>query len=444
VSARRAIWIAGIAGVAVAATARANPVDAFGYGSRAAAMAGAQTAVTDDSSANYYNPGALVRGRDLRIDIGYRYAQPLLRMNGRDNDVDAARGFQVGLVAPAAIGPFRFAFGVALSLPDQRVTRVRSLAFDKPRWVYFDNRMQRFLFSVNLALQIVPHLYVGGGLTFMSATKGDLALKGTIDIGNADDSSLVTKIDVDLLAVRYPQAGILWEASPNVTFGLTYRHSFTLNLDQGFRIDGDIGSVGGPAVIQGGYISVQATSTDLFQPWQIAAGVAARMTRRLLLTFDLTYAAWHEFPTPAADLVIGHDLKQFESLVTLPTAHTYPPSRFHDIVIPRFAAEWRVRDGQQLGVDLRGGYSYEPTPAPEQIGESNLIDGDKHTFALGAGLELKKLGPILPRPLALDAHLAMTWLPDRVNHKLDPLDPVGDIVSNGFVVQIGLTMRSRF
>src|SRR5262249_10603917 len=153
--------------------------------------------------------------------------------------------------------------------------------------------------------------------------------------------------------------------------------------------------------------------------------VGARMTRRLLLTFDLTYAAWHEFPTPAANLQIGHDLKQFESLVKLPDARSYPSSRFHDIVIPRFAAEWRVRDGERRRVDGPGGSSYERPPAPEQTGESNLIDGDKHPFALGAGLEPKGLGPILPRPFALDAHLAVTWLPDRLHHKLDPLDPVG-------------------
>jgi long-chain fatty acid transport protein len=407
-------------------------------------MAGAGTAVTEDSSANYYNPAALVRGRDLRIDLGYQYSQPFLRMNGRDNDVDATRGFAIGLVAPGTLGPVRFAFGVALWLPDQRLSRVRSLAFDRPRWVYYDNRTQRLFLSANLALQIVRGLYIGGGLTFMSRTQGVLNLNGTIAIGNADDSSLVTKIDVDLLSVRYPQAGIMWEATPNLTFGVTYRHSFTLKLDQAFRIDGDIGGPGLPPVIQGGYFAARAVSTDLFQPWQLAAGVAARLTRRLLVTFDLTFAAWHEFPVAASSLQLDVDLKMFNNRIQLPPPRSYPSSFFHDIVIPRLAAEWRVRDGERLGVDVRGGYAYEPSPAPEQIGESNLIDGDKHTFSLGAGLELKRLGPILPRPLSLDAHCAVTALPERIHHKLDPLDPVGDLRTDGVVLQLGLTLRSRF
>ena len=47
-------------------------------------------------------------------------------------------------------------------------------------------------------------------------------------------------------------------------------------------------------------------------------------------------------------------------------------------------------------------------------------------------------------PLTLDVHLAVTYLPDRVNRKLDPLDKVGDFVSNGAVVNVGLALRSRF
>ena len=48
------------------------------------------------------------------------------------------------------------------------------------------------------------------------------------------------------------------------------------------------------------------------------------------------------------------------------------------------------------------------------------------------------------QPLSLDAHLAVTYLPDRVTTKLSPIDPMGDYVSDGVVVQIGLMLRTRF
>jgi long-chain fatty acid transport protein len=350
----------------------------------------------------------------------------------------------VGLVAPGRIGPFRFAFGAALWLPDQRLTRVRSLPYDQPRFVYYDNRVQRFLLSANLAIQIVPGLYIGGGLTFMSRTVGQLFLKGSVAVSDPDASSLVTKIDVDLVSVRYPQAGIVWEATRNLTFGVTYRHKFELGLDQQFRIDGSIGDPGLDPVVANGYFAAHSISYDLFQPWQLTGGVAARLFQRLLVSFDLTYAAWGEFSHPAPSLTLGLDIGQFNGRVMLPQPRSYPPPGFHDLVIPRLGVEWRARQGERVSVDLRGGYSYEATPVPDQIGESNLVDGDKHTFSVGAGLELGRLQPILAHPLSLDAHLAVTYLPERATRKLDPVDRIGDYVSDGVVVQIGLMLRSRF
>ena len=206
----RPILIA-LALVAVAGPARANPLDAFGFGARGPAMANAVAAATEDASANYYNPAGLVRGNNLHIDVAYRAAVPHLQINGRDLGVDDSRGISVGLAAPGRLGPIRFAFGASLWLPDQRLTRVRSISFDQPRFVYYDNRQQRLVLSANLAVQIVRGLYVGAGFTFMSRTTGTVYLKGNIAVGNPDESALVTNIDVDLVAIRYPQAGLLWE-----------------------------------------------------------------------------------------------------------------------------------------------------------------------------------------------------------------------------------------
>ena len=442
---RVGVAITVVIGVALqGGAARANPIDAFGYGSRAAAMGGAATAASEDSSANDYNPAGLVRGHDLRIDIGYRYAQPLLRMNGRDVGVDASRGFLIGLVAPGRIGPFRFAFGASIWLPDQRLTRVRSLPFDQPRFVMFDNRPQRLYLAANLAIQIVPGLYVGGGLTFMSKTAGQLFLKGSVAVSDPDASSLVSKIDVDLVAVRYPQAGILWEATRWLSIGVSYRHSFVLSLDQQFRIDGNIGNPGLPPVVENGFLAVHSISADLFQPWQLTGGAALRLKRDLLLTFDLTFARWSEFPVPAANLTLGLDIGMYNDKVMLPPPRSYAASRFHDIVIPRAGVEWRAWQRPKIAIDLRAGSSYEPTPVPEQVGESSFADSDKHTFSVGAGLELARVTAILPRPLAIDVHFAGTYLPARANRKIDPLDHVGDFVADGVILQLGVMLRSRF
>ena len=49
-----------------------------------------------------------------------------------------------------------------------------------------------------------------------------------------------------------------------------------------------------------------------------------------------------------------------------------------------------------------------------------------------------------PGPLALDLHLAVTYVAEQLNRKLDPRDPVGDYRSDGVVVNVGVTVRTRF
>jgi long-subunit fatty acid transport protein len=206
----------------ISGVAHANPLDVYGLGSRGAALGGAMTAATDDSSANYYNPAALVRGTDLRIDLGYRYAQPRLDLNHRDNGVEASRGLHVGIVAPARIGPVRFAFGASLWLPDQHLTRIDSLAYATPRFPLYENPTQQLVLEANLAVQLWHGLYIGGGLTYMSRTKGQVFLKGSVSPTDVNGSTLSSNVSVDLLAVRYPQVGILWELTPKIALGLTY------------------------------------------------------------------------------------------------------------------------------------------------------------------------------------------------------------------------------
>lgn len=428
----------------LSSVAYANPLDVYGLGSRGTALGGAMTAAADDSSANYYNPAALARGKDLRIDLGYRYAQPKLDINGRDNGVEASRGLHVGIVAPAEIGPVRFAFGASLWLPDQHLTRIRSLAYQTPRFALYENPTQQLVLEANLAIRIWRGLYVGGGLTYMSRTKGQVFLKGTVSPTDPNGSQLESNVGVDLLAVRYPQVGLLWELNKAISIGLTYRHKYSLVLDQAFRIEGAIGNPGSPPIVANGHFAARAVSTDLFQPWQLQGGVAVHVTPQVLVAFDLAYVRWADFPVPASHLTLDVDVGQFNSFLHLPPTRTYPNANFHDIVVPRIGVEARVYDRGRVGLDVRGGYVYEATPVPEQVGESNFADSDKHTFSAGLGVELRKLGAVLPLPIAFDVHVAVTYLPDRVNRKADARDAVGDFVSGGVVPQVGGTMRTRF
>ena len=129
----------------------------------------------------------------------------------------------------------------------------------------------------------------------------------------------------------------------------------------------------------------------------------------------------------------------------LPPARSYPPSGFHDIVIPRAGVEWRAWQRPKLALDLRAGYSYEPTPgAGADRREQLRRRRQAHVLGGRRARASARMTAILPQPLAIDVHFAGTYLPPRTNRKVDPLDHVGDFVADGVVLQLGLMLRSRF
>lgn len=425
-------------------TAAANPVDAFGFGARAAAMAGAQTAASDDAGASYYNPAILATFDTIRIDVGYQLANPTLEVDGHDLGVDSSRGMVMGISAPGRIGRFPIAIGGAVFLPDQYLSRTRTLAAQKPRFVLYDNRPQRLFLAANLAVQLSDRVAVGGGISYMSSTQGDVQLAGRVGFPDAEDSDLELAIDVDLKTIRYGQAGLLVEVTPWLDAALSYRSQFVLTLDQVFDIRGDVGPSGGPVVVEDGYLALHSVAQDLFQPAQVNAGLDARLTSRLALAFDLTLARWSAFENPAASIELDLDVDDFNDLVDIPDAPALPDPHFSDIAIPRLGLEytaWRCQ-GDELA--LRAGYAWEPSPVPEQIGETNFIDNDKHILGAGAGLTLAGRSDILLQPFTLDATVALTLLDPRVHRKLSPIDPVGDFESGGRIWQAGLSSRWRF
>src|SRR6185295_10991521 len=145
-----------------------------------------------------------------------------------------SRGLAVGVVLPGQILGVRFAFGATLFLPDQQVTRIRVLSFDQPRLQLYDNRSQRFYLAANLAVRLWRGLYVGGGLTFMSRSQGVVYLRGRVALSDPENSALESSTSVDLLAIRYPQVGLLFQVSQELSLAFVYRHKFLLELEQGF------------------------------------------------------------------------------------------------------------------------------------------------------------------------------------------------------------------
>lgn len=426
--------------------AAANPLDAFGFGARSVGLGGAVTADVTDFSANYYNPAGLARGEEMRVELGYTYVDAGLELNGADLNVDPTSGAHLGIVVPGELFGHAVAASLALHLPDDHVTRVRALPQAQPRYVLFDNRPQRIVITTSLAFEVAWDLYLGAGLTYMANTGGVLDVDGKAHLTNPERTTLLSGVDVNLASVRYPSFGAQWAprhfGEGRWRFGLAWREPFSLRLDLDVLVQGDV--VGGPqdtVAVEDARFLLTSINDTLFSPRQVFLG-AAYHAPRWRVGVDLGWMQWSDFPPPTAEVRLDLDLEPLP--FTLPIPDPPLPAGFHDIVVPRIGGSWTAVDTRHVGVELRGGYFFEASPAPDQPGLTNYVDGDKHAFAAGLGVRLSELTAVLPRPIWLDVAGQYTWVPIRRYRKDDPSDPVGDYDAGGRLLGVVVTASFRF
>lgn len=428
-----------------AGEAHANPPDTYGFGSRETAMGNAASADSHGFAANYYNPANLVRSKGLEIGLGYFRADHAFEMNGRDNGVDPVKGMNGGIVAPGRLFGIPFAFGLAVHLPDDRISRVRALRQEQPRWELYDNRNQRLFLAANLAIEPFPWLQIGGGLSFMSSTRGSLDISGSANVLQPDDSQLRHEVDADLTAIRYPQAGIRVALSDRIAMAAVYRGEFQLGLDLGAHLSGDISG------LTTALYELQTHSVNNFLPQQAVLGGSWLVTRDVRASLDATWINWSAYVAPVAQLDVLLDIPPpaggWPATITppqTPAPTRIEPLRMHDRLVPHVGAEWRVIATRKLDGFLRGGYEWARSPIEAQTGLTNYVDRDRHTFSLGLGVTARGLARELPASVSLDLHAALSELVADTTLKSSAADFVGDYTARGRIVNLGLVLTVAF
>jgi len=449
--------LAALAIVAAAAPAAAQPMDTYGMGSRSIALGGAVTADVEDFSANFYNPAGVVRSETLHFGIGWFWAEHDLSINDRDSNVDPVSGVVAGLNVPGNIGDFRFAFSLGLHLNDQRVSRTRTLPRMRPRWELYDNRQHRTFLAAHVAIEPVPWLRVGGGIGFLSFSEVDLRIRGELSLASPErESRLESDLLANLVTIRFPQAGVQVQPLPWLNFGAVYRGEYVLTSELFAQVgepDGDgplatsirAGSIDVPT-----YLRLLSASTGAYVPHQISFGASVEPIPEVLrIGVEVTWLMWSLYQSPIGrtelDLEIDVPPELAGTITVPPLADTFPaPANFSDRWVPRIGVEVTPLRDDVLALDLRAGYFYENSPAPEQTNEFNLVDTDRHAWSVGVGVEFFSLRPFLPGSLTLDVHFQYAFMPSRLNRKLSPIDPTGDYVARGNIFVGGFTLGLQF
>lgn len=447
-----------LAGVLAPGRARAHAPDTYGLGSRGASMGGALVADATDFSAGYYNPAGLCGATGLGLSIGYAYASNHLRTNGRDSGVRDVHGLSGGLVAPGEVLGVPFAFGLAMFLPDDGLSRIKAIRQETPRWELHDDRLSILFLAANVAVRPLPFLEIGGGVAFLASTRGRFSVTGRADALSPYDSALRHEVDADLTSIRYPQLGARVRAGDLGFVGIAYRGEAKLPLSIDARLQGvvDFAGIEVPLLYE-----LESRTVDAFLPRQVVVGASFQRIEGLRVNVDVTWVDWSAYESPVArtraHLEAAPPPELPLDLPDDPRPTSVVPLRFADRLVPRLGVEvlavaagsLREVAGQEgerraIEVPLRAGYVYERSPVPPQRGVTNYVDADRHTMSLGAGVVLNRPLEELPGSLRIDLHGQISVLPEVVVQKDNPADFVGDYRAEGTMVNLGGTVTAAF
>jgi len=358
----------------------------FGAGSRPIAMGGAYSAVADDYTGGYYNPGGLLAKDTARFGFGYQYCK--LQLYANDQSIPLSHSHRDGFVLGYAFPlPFlgvlkdRIAFGYNLYQPPDYVMNIYVPKPSTPQFVLLESYTQANFMNVAAAVKIVDGINVGGGLTFSTDVGGSLDLNPGVR-GMGGTQVTIGVVDQDAQTVLAPSAGLyvdlgrLVSAVRGLTLAFTWRDRYYLDLNI-------------PVTIMLGTIplSLDFSSNLIYTPQMYTFGAAYRALPGLLVSLDVTYNRWQDYLSPS--LKIDTDIQLPVLPLELKPGVVQDPD-FSDTVTVRAGAEYRALDVSWCDLLLRGGYAYDPSPVPQQTGWSNWLDGNKHQFSVGFGWGFKR------------------------------------------------------
>lgn len=367
-----------IAGLGTEAPAHGSPAEVFGFGSRSAGLAGATAAATSDFSAGYYNPGGLGFGRGKHVSFGVLGAASNLQINDRRTDLAEPFGVVFGASAPAPLGGAltdRIIVGIGLYLLPKTVVRVIARRPDEPFYPWYDNRTQRLVVLPTIAWRVTDRFALGLAANVLAG------LGGTVVAGEGPTRALDARVDEEIGTRAAVHGGVRMVLAPWWEMAMVYRQAFGVPF-----------STVADTTVAGEPIDLAISAKGLFTPHTFVLGQAWH-PGVVDLSLDLQYARWSGYPGPF--VAVDSNLP-----LVGPLAGVLPEVPWKDTFGARLGAEGHL-PGDRVDLTLRGGYGFETSPVPaSQPGTTNLLDGPKHTLAIGLGLGFRAGG----RRLRIDLH----------------------------------------
>ncbi len=326
-----------------------NGLNLNSLGSRALSMGGAYIGLADDFSAIFWNPGGLTQVNQIIVGVyitdvipsgSYKLNAPLLGLN---IDAKTVRNHYVsGMVAYCRPITEKLVTGLAVYLPSGIGTEwsgedLKDLSDGTAlKWL---SSVGIIAFSPVIAYKINDYFSIGATL---NVHYGMMTLKLPAPEG-------LGQYTEDASGYGYGATiGILAKPSKVLSLGLTFKTANKITFEGKAKI---------PSIAYIGLNPESNFSRDITWPMWIGAGVAFKPEEELIFTADIQWTQWSK------EKVIKTDYDDYTWQQLLEPAEA-DKMKFYweDKMQIRFGVEYLL----SKNITLRGGYYYDPAPAPDK------------------------------------------------------------------------------
>lgn len=363
---------------------RANGFNLNSLGTKAMSMGGAFVGLADDFSAIFWNPAGLARFKQKYFGFNGVDIIPSGTYNlsvGPVSFVDAKterKHYLAGLAAYYLPVSENVVAGIGLYTPSELGVKwdgadFQSLTFDSP--YRLESKIGMVTIAPGIAFDIHETLSVGASLnvnygTFAIRTQvGDPELD--TDLGQYTEKLNGWGVGVTL--------GTLFKPSEMLSIGATLRTPSKMSFSGEVEIPSlsVLGKIPGNPLYGTDVASETTMEREVTWPWWVALGVAFKPLEGLTLTGDLQWTQWSSIDV----LESMFDDSLWSSII-----ESERPMFWKDVLQVRFGAEYRLNT-----FAFRGGYYWDPSPAPDRTMNILLPSFDFHVLTGGFAYTLDGL-----------------------------------------------------
>ncbi len=341
----------------------ANGLSLNSIGPKALGMGGAFIGLADDYTAIYWNPAGLI-GQDSGISLFTTDIIPFANYTYEAYQIEAKtktnQYISPNLFANYNLGKFALGFGAYVPAGLGAEWNGDDLvAFSGPAGTSFEwmSEIGVFNFGPAFAYQVSEKFSVGAA---MNIYYGMMKMKRPADMNY--DYLADTQTEFDIKGMGYGATiSLKWEClmTDKIDWGLSFRTPVNV------AFEGD--------VVMGNTFDA---NMDIEWPLWIGFGGAYQANENLVFTLDGQYSNWSSLETLIAEIDMGGA----------------------DPVEQEMHLEWenavQIRIGTQYSVndnfDLRGGFYYDPAPAPDKTVNILFPSSTNYVATTGFGYEIGK------------------------------------------------------